>query len=144
MIYEALKNDYKKFLVEKNGNLKDCVQLVLSDIKQYNIDNRKDVTDEVCLSILNKNIKQIEEAVVFMEGDNRIDLLELYNERINYLKKYLPKMLSDEEVKKEVYDILSKESNLNKGSAMKLVIPVLKSKADGKIISKFVDEFLSE
>lgn len=141
MIYEALKSDYKKFLVEKNSNLKDCVQLVLADIKQYSVDNRKEITDDVCISILNKNIKQTEETLSFVR--DKEDKVCIYEKRIKYLKQYLPTMLDEEEVEKIVYSTLENITPLNKGIAMKTVMPILTRRADGKLISKVVDRFLS-
>ena len=142
MIYEVLKNDYKKFLVEKNGNLKDCVQLVLADIKQYSVDSRKEITDEVCISVLNKNIKQVEESKSFAR--DRKDLVAMYDSRIEYLKQYLPTMMSREEVESVVFSALKDISPLNKGVAMKTVMPILKGKADNRMISEVVEDFLSK
>ena len=53
-------------------------------------------------------------------------------------------MLSEEDVEKQVSSLLSNESNLNKGIAMKIVMPVLRGEADGKIIANAVERFLSK
>lgn len=144
MIYESLKNDYKNFMIAKQNNLKNCVQLVLADIKQYSVDTRKDIDDNACVNIIKKNIKQVEESVVYAEKAKNQDMVSDFKERINYLNKYLPEMLSEEDVEKQVFSLLSNESNLNKGAAMKIVMPVLKGKADGKMIANAVEKFLSK
>lgn len=142
MIYESLKNDYKNFMIVKQNNLKNCVQLVLADIKQYSVDTRKDIDDNACVNIIKKNIKQVEESVVYAEKAKNQDMISDFKERVNYLNKYLPEMLSEEEVENQVFSLLSNESNLNKGIAMKIVMPVLKGKADGKMIANAVEKFL--
>jgi uncharacterized protein YqeY len=144
MIYDNLKNDYKNFLKNKNTNLKTCVQLVLADIKQYSVDTKKDITDDVCISILNKNIKQIYESKEFAEKEKREELVNEYEARVKYLNTFLPVALSKEDVKKIVYSILSEIRPLNKGIAMKAVMPTLKGKANGKIISEVVENYLSD
>lgn len=63
---------------------------------------------------------------------------------LNVLGALAPKMMSKDEVKSIVYEALAPLENVNKGIAMKTVIPLLKGKAEGKDVSDVVDEYLEK
>lgn len=62
-------------------------------------------------------------------------------EKIDILESLLPRMMSEDEIRKEVEKILSIGNYPNFGMKMKAVMPVLKDKADSKLIKKVVESF---
>ena len=67
---------------------------------------------------------------------------------MTYINELAPKMMTEEEVLKVVKEwfeqvsVLYKDNNFNKGAFMKIIMPELKGKADGKVISAAVDKVL--
>ena len=90
-----------------------------------------------------KSRKQCKEQVETCP-QHRKDLLDYYNEKLTYIEAYAPKMMDKAEVKTIVYEALAALDTVNKGIAMKTVIPLLKGKAEGKVISDAVDEYIKE
>jgi uncharacterized protein YqeY len=60
---------------------------------------------------------------------------------MTYIDELAPKMMSEDEAREAVKDILTGVEVSNRGAAMKLIMPALKGKADGKIINKIVAEY---
>ena len=64
--------------------------------------------------------------------------------KIEIIKEYLPKQLSEDEIADEVRKLISGINKSNKGQVMKVVMPALKGKADGKLINQIVMKVMAE
>ncbi len=109
MLRDKIETDYKNALKSKDKNRISTYRLILSGIKDLDINNRsgpeKKETDESDIKkLLKKMIKQIE---VYKKG-NRKDLLEIEEAEINVLSEYLPKQLGEEETKRLCLEIVEK------------------------------------
>ena len=83
------------------------------------------------------------ESILEFEKGNRTDLVEATQSEINILKEYLPKQLSEEEIDKIIDDAFNKinpTSNKEMGLIMREVTPLLKGKADMKLVSDKIKE----
>tara|TARA_B100000700_G_C14472697_1_gene591398 strand:- start:39 stop:500 length:462 start_codon:yes stop_codon:yes gene_type:complete len=110
---EKIESDYKIALKSKNKNKISTYRLVLSGIKDLDINNRsgpeKRETDENDIKkLLKKMIKQRSESIEVYKKGNRNDLLEIEQGEINILSEYLPKQLGEEEIKKICLEIIKK------------------------------------
>ena len=110
---EKIESDYKIALKSKNKNKISTYRLVLSGIKDLDINNRsgpeKRETDENDIKkLLKKMIKQRSESIEVYKKGNRNDLLEIEQNEINVLTDYLPKQLGEEETKKLCSEIVAK------------------------------------
>lgn len=108
-------------------------------------DNRKLEDDEV-ITILAKEIKQRREAMLEFEKGNRQDLIDQSKAEIEILLKYLPQQLSEEEIKqlvKESAEEVGANSIKDMGKVMSAVKPKVVGKADGKLVSQLVKEYLN-
>jgi len=120
-IYEDLKNSMK----EKNIQKRDVLKIIISGVKNETINNGKDITDDACKSVLRKLVKQHEDSIQQFTDANRMDLVSKEALELTYLRFYLPKMMSDEEMKSEINNII-KVNNIplarqNMGQIMKIV-----------------------
>ena len=115
---------------------------MISAVKKAAIDEgcRDDIKEELVDRVILKELKTAREQLDSCPKD-RTDLLEEYQARYDVIKEYAPAMMSAEEVKalilEQFADIV--ESG-NKGMIMKNVMPVLKGKADGRVINEVVGE----
>jgi anaerobic ribonucleoside-triphosphate reductase len=107
------------------------------------------ITDEIVAAAILKSKKMCQDQIDTCPA-NRPDRLEAYNLCMTYINEFAPKMMSEEEicefVKNEIvqFSINNRDDKFNKGAFMKIIMPKLKGKADGKLINKIVTDILSK
>ena len=99
---DKIETDYKNALKSKDKNKISTYRLILSGIKDLDINNRsgpnkKDTDEEDIKKLLKKMIKQRSESIEVYKKNNRNDLLEIEENEVNVLSEYLPKQMSEEE-----------------------------------------------
>ena len=107
---DKIDNDYKNALKSKDKNKISTYRLILSGVKDLDINNRsgpnkKETDDEDIKKLLKKMIKQRSESIEIYTKNNRSDLLEIEQAELNVLSDYLPKQLSEtdtEQICKEI------------------------------------------
>ena len=112
-IKEKINDEYKTALKSKDKNKISTYRLILSGIKDLDISNRsgpnkKETDDEDIKKLLKKMIKQRNESVEIYKKNKREDLLKIEQGEIDLLSTYLPKQLSEEEIKKICLEVISK------------------------------------
>ena len=110
---DKIQTDYKNALKSKDKNKISTYRLILSGIKDLDINNRsgpdKKETDENDIKkLLKKMIKQRSESIEVYKKSNRNDLLVIEQGEVNVLSEYLPKQLGEEETKKLCSEIIEK------------------------------------
>ena len=119
---------------------KAALSFLLSSLKNKAIDKRADLTEEA--QVILKEIKQLKETLDMTPAD-RTDIIEECRKRLSVLEEYAPKMMSEEEIRAVVLDVLSglgieKPGPKDKGRIMKELMPKVKGKADGKQVNEIV------
>ena len=113
------------------------IRLLLTAIKQREVDERIELTDADVLSVLEKMIKQRRESIAQFEKAARKDLADKEKAEIDVLSAYMPQQMSDAEVDKAVVAAIAEagaSSMKDMGKVMALLKPRLAGKADmGKI-----------
>ncbi len=99
---EKIESDYKNALKSKDKNRISTYRLILSGIKDLDINNRsgpnkKETDNEDLKKLLKKMIKQRSESIEVYKKNNRGDLLEIEENEVNVLSEYLPKQMTEEE-----------------------------------------------
>ena len=110
---QTIENEYKNALKSKDKNKISTYRLILSSIKDLDIDNKsgpnkKETDDEDIKKLLKKMVKQRAESIDIYKKNNRTDLLEVEQNEYDILTSFLPKQLNEEETKKICADIISK------------------------------------
>jgi len=142
---EKLQNDMKEAMKNKDNFKRDTIRLINSAIKQIEVDERKELSDDDVLNILKKAAKQREEAITQYRAGGREDLVEQESKELEIIMSYLPKQLSDEELKGEllkIKDEVGANSAKDMGKIMGVATKKLGSVADGKRINAIVKEIL--
>jgi Uncharacterized conserved protein len=142
MLKNQLKNDLLSALKEKNEKKVSILRFVLSRIQKEEIDKQKELTDEETLLILQKIKQELEEAKEAAIKAKREDLETKANEELNIILPYLPKPLSDEELKQEIKKIIEENNNLwqkNPKALIGICIKALKTKAETKRIIETIN-----
>ena len=105
---DKIETDYKNSLKTKDKAKISTYRLILSGIKDLDIINRsgpnkKDTDEEDIKKLLKKMIKQRNESIELYKNNNRKDLLAIEQNEIEVLSGYLPKQLSEDETKKNMF-----------------------------------------
>lgn len=143
---DRLANDFKEAMKARDEARKNTVNLVRAAIKQYEIDNRVELEEAGVVDILAKQVKMRKDALSDFEKAGRTDLLDAYNEEIRILMEYLPRQLSEAEIRQIVADTAAELSidsgRQNFGKLIGAVMPKVKGLAEGTAVKKLVEEFL--
>jgi uncharacterized protein YqeY len=145
-LFDKIKADIKEAMKAKDTFKRDTLRGLQAAIKQEVIDNKVEASDDIVLKIIQKLVKQREDAATQYKDANREDLFEKESKEADILKSYLPKQLSDDELEEIVQNIISKvqaTSPKDMGRVMKPAREEIGSKADGKRISQCVKRLLS-
>ena len=142
---KRVKDDIKTAMKNKVAFKRDTLRAISTAIKQFEVDNRVELDDSGVESLLQKLIKQREDAARQYKEANRDDLYQKESNEIAILKEYLPKQLEEAELIDVVKDIIAKlnaTSQKDMGRVMKEAKDTIGSKADGKRISEAVKSLL--
>ena len=104
---EQLLQDMKEAMKEKDTIRKNTVQLVRSGILQIEKDKQIELDDEGILDVIAKELKKRRDSIPDFEKSGRTDLLEGLNKEIEVLLGYLPKQLTEDEIKSIVEEAVA-------------------------------------
>jgi len=122
------------------------IRLLLSGIKQREVDERKELTDADVVSVIEKMIKQRRESIAQYEQASRKDLADVEKFELQLLSGYLPQQMSEGEVQQEVAQAVAESGASgikDMGKVMALLKPRLAGKADMGKVSALVKTKLS-
>lgn len=144
---EQLMSDFKDAMKAKDEVRKNTISFARAAVKQYEIDNRKELDDEGIVAILTKQVKMRKDALSDFEKAGRMDLADAYKQEIEVLQKYLPAQLSADEirdiVKATAAELGIEGGKQNMGKLMGAVMGKVKGVADGNDVRKVIEEFLA-
>ena len=142
---QQLKDDLKAAMRAKEISKRDCIRAINTMIKQIEVDERKELTDSDIIKLIQKGIKQREEAVTQYKDASRDDLVQKEQEQIDIFQEYLPKQVSDEELEagmKEVIAEVNATSIKDMGKVMGQATKKFAGVADGKRINEMTKKLL--
>lgn len=145
MLQDKLYEDLKKAM--KNGNSvdKNTIQLLRAEIVREEKNKGGTLLDDEVINIVNKEMKKRTDALAMFEQANRNDLTEQTMMEITCLNRYLPKQLTDEELKVRLEEIIAEfEAGTQFGKIMGYAKAKLNGVATGKRISDMLKELLGE
>ena len=138
---DKIDNDYKNALKSKDKNKISTYRLILSGVKDLDINNRsgankKETDDEDIKKLLKKMIKQRSESIEIYKKNNRSDLLEIEQGELDVLSEYLPKQLSEADTKKICEEIIKSSGASSVKDMGKVMGELKKNHADTIDFSK--------
>lgn len=145
MLKEELKKNEIAAMKARDKQTVNVLRLVNAEIKAYEVNERQDVTDEVVIKIIEKQLKQLKETLQYAVQLNDESKIEEGNFAIALLTPYLPAQLSEEEVKEMLKEIITNGNfgPSDMGKIMKEIMPKVNGKFDRSKINPMVKEILS-
>jgi uncharacterized protein YqeY len=142
---EQIGNDIKTAMKEKKNELRDALRLLTSAFKQIEVDERKELSDDDVIKIIQKQVKQRNDAMIQYRDAGREDLYEKEAVEAAIFETYLPKQLSDEELVNALQAIIQSvgaTSIKDIGKIMGAASKTLGATADGKRINECAKKIL--
>jgi uncharacterized protein len=145
MLKEDLKKNEIAAMKARDKATVSVLRLVNSEIKAFEVNERKDISDEDVLRIIEKQIKQLKEALQYAIQLNDNDKINEGNFAINLLTPYLPAQLADEEVETMLREIITNGNyaSSDMGKIMKEIMPKVNGKFDKSKINPMVKKILA-
>ena len=140
-IREQILADIKEAMKAKDEFKRDTLRTLNAALKQVEVDQRIEMTDEVVLPLLQKEIKKRADSVELYLKGAREDLAKKEQSEIELIKAYLPAQLSDDELKEKIKRIIEKVGK-NLGAVMKMAKDEIGASAEAKRISMIAKELL--
>jgi hypothetical protein len=139
---EEVRSDMVKAMKAGDKETKDTLSLLLAALKNKAIDKRADLTPEEETQVVLKEIKQTKETLELTPA-NRTDIIDECNKRLSVLEAYAPKMMDEGEIEAVISATLAELSieaptAKDKGKIMKVLMPKVKGKADGKLVNELL------
>ncbi len=152
MLREKIESDYKNALKSQEKLKISTYRLILSGIKDLDISNRsgpnkKETDDGDITKLLKKMIKQRSESIEVYKKNNRADLLKIEQDEVGVLSLYLPKQLSEDEIKKICEATVSKVGANNIKDMGKVMEELKRNHSDSidfSVAGKLIKEILNK
>ena len=124
----------------KDKDRKDSLSLLLSALKNAEIDKRSPLTEDEANAVIKKELKQTKETMDTAPAD-RTDIIEEARKRMEVYQEFAPADLTVDQITEIINGVL-KELEMeaptakDKGRIMKVLMPLVKGKADGKVVNE--------
>ncbi|AYE33361.1 GatB/YqeY domain-containing protein [Clostridium septicum] len=145
-IKDRLQEDWKTALKSKDKFRANVISTAKSAILLVEKTDGVKLEDDKVIEILAKEVKQRREAMLEFEKGNRQDLVDQNKAEIEILLNYLPQQLNEQEIL-EIIKVSATEVGANNikdmGKVMAVVRPKVMGRADGKLVSQIVKDYLT-
>lgn len=150
MLKQQLRDELKQSMLAKNSLKTSVLRMLISAIGYYEINKGGagyEATDEDILSVIQKEVKQHRDSIEQFGKGGRQDLVDKETKELEILQVYLPEQLSESDLRQLVVQVIKltqAQSMADMGKIMNALMPQLKGKADGGLVSKLVKEELTK
>ena len=145
-LLEQITEDYKQAMKNHEDVKKLALNYLLAQIKNKKIELRADPTDDDVIAVIKKEIKSLNETLLFLEKANKADEITIETQKKKILESYLPAMLSREQTEALIDETVSKLwiTNLKtqRGLLMKELMAEHKSELDGAVVNDIINSRL--
>lgn len=145
-IYDQLMADLKTALRERDELRKSTIRMALAALKNARVEKNADLTEEEMIAVLNRQVRRRRDSIKEYQKGNRPDLAEREAAEIEILQQYLPRALSEDEIialAREAIAETGASTPRQMGQVMRVLMPRLRGRADGRRVSEIVRRLLS-
>ena len=141
LLKKRIDDDLKEALKSKDSVALSVLRMLKSEIRYKEIEKGSDLSDDDVISVLSTAIKKRKDSIQQFEKGGRDDLASKEQGELAVVRKYMPEQLGDDELSQIISQAISEEeasgpSDL--GKVMRLVMPKVRGKADGKKVNQMV------
>lgn len=144
---DEVRADMVKAMKAGDKESKETLSMLLAALKNKAIDKRSDLTAEEETQVILKEVKQTKETLEMTPAD-RTEIIDECNKRLAVLEQYAPKMMDEAEIRAVIDATLSEvgieaPEAKDKGKIMKVLMPKVKGKADGKLVNDILMTYMN-
>ncbi|MHB1000969.1 MAG: GatB/YqeY domain-containing protein [Armatimonadota bacterium] len=142
---ERLDSDMKTSMKSRDALKLSVIRMVRSEVRNAEIAKGAPLTDDEVIQVLTRESKRRRESIEQFSKANRNDLVEKESAELHILSQYLPEQLSEDEISDIVRNAITSlgaSSKADKGKVMSAVMPQVRGRADGKMVTRIVDDLL--
>ncbi|MDP6064064.1 MAG: GatB/YqeY domain-containing protein [SAR202 cluster bacterium] len=144
-LQEKLQQDLKDSMRSGDTARRDVIRFLRSAIHNQEIASQGELDDEGVIAVLSKQALQRRDSIEIFKEGNRLDLVEKEEAQLAIIGEYLPTQLTEDEISTLVHAVV-KETGASgprdMGKVMSRLMPDVKGKADGRAVSRIVQELL--
>jgi uncharacterized protein YqeY len=144
-IEERLRADLKTAMRARDDVRKTTIRMALAALKNAQVSKNAALTPDEELGVVSKEARQLKDASVEYRKGNREDLVDAAAAQIEILEQYLPQPLGEDEIRVLVQAAISEtgaSSPKQMGLVMRVLMPQVRGRADGKVVSQMVQTML--
>ena len=145
-LLEQITEDYKQAMKNHEEVKKSALNYLLAQIKNKKIELRADPTDDDVISVIKKEIKSLNETLLFLEKANKAEEVAIETQKKQVLESYLPAMLSREQTEALINDTMAKlgisDLKTQRGLLMKELMAGHKSELDWAVVNDIINSKL--
>lgn len=142
-----MQDALKQAMINKDTERRDVLRMTLSAFKQVEVDERRELSAEDAVTILQREIKKRRDSIDEARKAGREDIAASEAAELAMIEGFLPAQLGREEIAALVRDAIAQtgaSSPKEMGKVMGVLMPKVKGKADGKLVNEVVRELLSD
>jgi hypothetical protein len=145
---DRIPEDLKEALRSKNEVELSVLRLLQSAIRNREIEKKKkELTDEEVIEVIGSEIKKRKESIEGYIRGKRQDLVDREEAELDVLMRYMPKQMTEEEIREEARKAIEEAGVKNlreSGKVMRILIPKTRGRADGSLVNRIVREELEK
>lgn len=147
MLKEKLQQEMKDALKSGNSQKRTLLGMVLSAIKNKEIEKRSELSDDDVMAVIALEIKKRKDSVEQFEKGGRPELAEQERKEAEMLMAYMPEQMSEEDIRNEIKKVIAEtgiKDMKEMGKLIGAVMAKVKGKADGNVVSRIVKDSLAD
>ena len=141
---EQIMQDYKTAMKERQENRKLILNYLISQIKNKKIDLQRELTDEEVVNLIRKEVKFLQEGMLFLQKAGKGDELKAEEEKRKVLEWYLPQLMTKEQTKNLIQQIVVELGLIDLQKQKGVLMKEIMSKYRGSIDPELVNQVLLE
>lgn len=147
MLKEVVQKQMVEAMKEGNKEKKTSLSVLSAALKNKEIEKRSELTEQEEIEVVAKMVKQVNESLETAPAD-RVETIEKLQRELEVYKQFMPEQMGEDKIKETIEVVLDKLGLLgtatpkNKGAIMKELMPLVKGKADGKLVNTLLGEYL--
>ncbi len=142
----AMQDALKQAMLAKDVLRRDVLRMTLSAFKQVEIDERRTLSAEDAVAILQKEVKKRRDSIEEARKAGREDIAAAEAEQLVIIEGFLPQMLSREEISALAQAAIAQtgaSTDKEMGQVMAVLMPQVRGRADGKLVNEVVRALLN-
>jgi uncharacterized protein YqeY len=145
-LYEKVNEQVIQATKEKDKLRLSAVRLIKTALHNREIDLKRPLNDQECLQLLSGMVKQRRDSIEQFKQGGRMDLVEKEQAELAIIQSFMPQQMSEEEIVREIEKAVQEVGATgikDMGKVMKILMPTLTGRADGKLVGEIVKARLS-